>query len=187
MMKFLKIPVVAVLIAVLVVFISTTVSISIKLHNKCETVTDGFYSGVMQHGSLTGSIQKDLNNLCDIASEVIIVADNYGINTKKLSSSTGTLRHDISYRNYNISGIYLSYSEFYNALRDVQIELSNTGLSQRHVQYMTEATEQIIILKQRIENAGYNESVKTFYKKFDRFPVTLFANFFDVTYPEYFA
>ena len=186
-MNVFKKPAIAFLVAVLVVICSTTVTTSMKLNNKSEAITEGFYSGVKYQGVLNKSIYHALNELCDIATEVIVVADNYGISTKELRSTLDTLRQSISYRNSDIDNIYYCYANFYNSLRNVQIDLSNTGLSQRHIEYMTTATGQIILLKQDIEQSAYNESVAKFYKKFDRFPVNIFANLFEIEYPEYFA
>ena len=49
-MDFFKKPAVAVILSLIVIFASTLISVSAKLNNKCDKVTDGFYSGVRYKG-----------------------------------------------------------------------------------------------------------------------------------------
>ena len=182
-MKILKHPVIAVLLTILIVFCSTAVSISVKLNNKCESIIDGFYDD--KPGAT--SIYSDLCSIHELAGEVMLVAQNYGVDTRELAESIAELKSEIGYRNEDIGDIYSDYTWFYSSLRAVEIELSGIVLSQRHMEYMTAASEQIAQLKTSIDNSDYNDSVRNFYKKFDRFPVNAFADIFDVEYPEYFA
>lgn len=186
-MKIFKYPFVAVFTAIFIVLSSTIITSSIKLNNKCEGIIDGFYTGASQQASLMPSICTSLYQLCDVSSDIVAVADNYGVKTKDLSKAITSLRESISYRNTDIRNIYNIYEELYTSLRSVVFELSSKSLSQRHIEYITEATAQIATLKQNIDNAGYNESVKIFYKRFDKFPVKHFAEFFEIDYPELFA
>ena len=186
-MKLLKNPVIAVLLTVLIVLSSTIITTSVKLNNKCNAVIDEFYEGRLKQGIIYTSIYADICSMYELGSEVALVADNYGVNTKDLVNSINELKNELSYRNTDISDIYADYSWFYGSLRAVEIELSSIGLSQRHMEYMTTVSQQIAQLKYSIDNSSYNESVRTFYKKFDRFPVNIFAELFDIDYPEYFA
>lgn len=186
-MKALRNPLAALLLSVLVVLVSTTVSINVKLNNKCSKVIDGFYSGLVQDVALGGSIHTKLNELCGLAGDIALVAENYGIDTRALLSATDTLSVELAYRNDDIDSIYDCYEDMYNSLFAIVMKLSETGLSQRHIEFMSAASERINDIKTSIEKSGYNESVREFYKKFDRFPVNVFADFFDIDYPEYFA
>lgn len=186
-MKLLKNPIIAVLLTILIVFSSTVVSASVKLSNKCDAVIDGFYEGKLKQGIVYTSIYADICSMYELGSEVALVADNYGVKTKELVDSIAELKEELSYRNTDISDIYADYTWFYSSLRAVEIELSSIGLSQRHMEYMTAVSQQIAQLKFSIDSSDYNESVRSFYKKFDRFPVNFFADIFDVEYPEYFA
>ena len=186
-MKFFKNPIVAVLLAIVIIISSTAISITVKLNNKCNEVIDGFYYGTRLNGQLMKSVYYNLNDLCELTSNVIVIADNYGISTKELSEELKELRAEISYHNDDIDGIYEEYDSFYNALFAVLLELSNTGLSERHLEYMASASDQISAIRSNIENSGYNESVRNFHKKFNKFPVKIFAEIFDIDYPEFFA
>jgi len=186
-MKLLKNPIIAVLLTILIVIGSTIVSSSVKLSNKSDAIVDGFYEGKMKQGIVYTSIYADICSMYELGSEVALVADNYGVKTKELVDSIAELKNELSYRNTDISDIYADYTWFYSSLRAVEIELSTIGLSQRHMEYMTSVSQQIAQLKFSIDSADYNDSVRNFYKKFDRFPVNIFADIFDVEYPEYFA
>ena len=49
-MDFLKKRPVAIILALIIVVGSTLLSVNIKLGSKCQTITDGFYSGVTYNG-----------------------------------------------------------------------------------------------------------------------------------------
>lgn len=186
-MKFLKKPFVAVLLTIATVLCSTAISINIKLNNKCESIIDEFYEGGIAQGVVFDSTYGNLCSMYELAEEIVLVADNYGVDTRELSSSISTLKEALNYKNSDMSEIYSDYSDFYSSLRAVEIELSNIQLSQRHMEYMNSASGQISYLKSCVDNSNYNESLRTFYKKFDRFPVNVFADIFNIDYPEYFA
>ncbi len=186
-MKFLKKPFAAVLLSIIIVLCSTVISINVKLNNKCESLIDKFYEGGIEQGFVVDSIYGNLCRMYELAEEIVLVADNYGVDTRELSSNINALKETINYKNHDMSEIYSNYSDFYSSLRAVEIELSNIQLSQRHMEYMNSASEQISYLKSCVDDSNYNESVRTFYKKFDRFPVNIFADLFNIEYPEYFA
>lgn len=186
-MKFFKKPVSAILIALLIIFGVSSISISVKLSNKCADITEGFYYGIRQKGILYKSIYSCLDKLCALADEVVLVAGNYGIKTTELENSTEELRRHNSYGSEDIDDIYEAYAEFNSQLRAMEHQLSATGLSQRHIELMTNISAQIAQLRADIDMAGYNDSVRDFYKKYDRFPTNLFAEIFNIDYPEYFS
>ena len=186
-MKFFKNPIIAILLAIAIILSSTAISVTVKLNSKCNEVIDGFYYGTRVSGQLMKSVYYNLNDLCELTPNVIAIADNYGISTKELSTKLRELREEISYHNKDIDSIYEEYDAFYSALFAVLLELSDTGLSERHLEYMASASEQISAIRLSIDNSGYNESVRSFYKKFNKFPVKIFAELFDIDYPEFFA
>lgn len=186
-MKYLKKPVVALLVAVILVFSSTAISVNVKLGKKCDEVIEGFYYGVRYQGILRKPIYTCLDSLIEYSEEVVLIASNYGLDTREVSSSASELRREISFENHDIGDIYEEYESFYDALYSLMFELSAVELSQRHLELMRKYETEINCCKDDIENSCYNESVRSFYKKFDRFPVNIFAEVFDVDYPDYFA
>lgn len=186
-MKFLKKPFVAAVVCILVVLISSSVSISVKLNRECEKVVDYFYEGNIQGGLVVNSIYGEIVKMYELAENIVIIADNYGVDTRSLVSDIAELKEVLNYKNPDAGDIYNDFSEFYSNLWAVELELSNTQLSQRHLEYMHSASQEINSLKASIESSDYNSIVRTFYKRFDRFPVNIFAEIFDIEYPEYFA
>ena len=186
-MNFFKKPFVAVVLCVLVVICSSALTINSKLNKKYDAVIDSFYEGKISNGFVVDSIYGNIVNMYELADEIVIVADNYGVDTRSLVSSIADMREKLNFKNNDISEIYDAYTNFYNSLWGVEIELSGIQLSQRHMEYMSSAAEQIYNLKLSIENADYNETVNTFCKKYDRFPANIFLDMFNIGYPEYFA
>lgn len=186
-MSFFKKPFIAVLLCIIVVSVSTPVSICVKLNNKCEKVIDTFYEGGIQNGFIVNSIYGNIVKMYELADSIVPIADNYGIKTAELSHSIADIKDKVNYKNPDVDEIYDSYTDFYNNLWAVELELSNIQLSQRHLEYMHSASEEVYNLKQAIDNSSYNDTVNAFYKKFEHFPVNVFADIFDVDYPEYFA
>ena len=186
-MNLLKNPIIAVLLTILIVLSSTVISASVKLNNKCEAVIDDFYEGKMKQGIVYTSIYADVCSMYELAADVALVAENYGVKTTELVGYIAELKDELSYKNEDISEIYNDYTGLYSSLRAVEIELSGIMMSQSHVEFMTAASAQIAQLKQSIDSSDYNDNVRTFYKRLDRFPVSFFAELFDIEYPEYFA
>ena len=183
-MKFFKKPFVAFLICVLVVVISSAVTISTKLNNKCEEIIDSFY---VSTSSISTSIYADIVKMYELAEEVVVVADNYGVDTRELVKCITDIKDALNFKNPDTSEIYDAYTAFCSSLWTVEVALSDIQLSQRHAEYMNSASTQIYNLKVSVEGSDYNSRVKVFYKRFDRFPVNYFADTFDIEYPEYFA
>lgn len=182
-MKLLKKPLFAALLCILIVFTSTVISINVKLNNKCEAIIDSFYEGTIQQVPIYSNVVQ----LYEIAEDIILVAENYGIDTRALQSSIQNLRNELNFKNDDFSDIFSAYSSFTKELRSVEIALSSVELSHRHLEYMDAASKDIFELKTAIDASKYNDSVKAFYKKFDRFPTNIFAEIFDIDFPEYFA
>ena len=84
-MNFFKRPFVAVLLSALIVLCSTLVSINVKLESKCDAVSDIFYEGVRISGVDYPAMAEPMKQLCALTDDVILIANNYGIDTGELS------------------------------------------------------------------------------------------------------
>ncbi len=65
--------------------------------------------------------------------------------------------------------MYQTYSEFITALKDVEAQLHATGLSSRHEEAMSEYSDEIADCVDDINTACYNDSVREFLRKYDKF------------------
>ena len=186
-MKLLKKPVVAVLLTVLLGIGSTLLSADVKLSRACTRVVDGFYDGIRYKGEKHPAAAQAIRALCADAEQMVIIGDNYGIDTAPLSADTAALRQAVGFDNPDIAAVYAAFAPFYTKLKILENDLQHTGLSERHKEQMAEYSADIAENRSLIDSSGYNESVSTFLRKNDRFPTRQFANLFNITYPAYFA
>lgn len=186
-MDFFKKPAVAVILSLIVIFASTLISVSAKLNNKCDKVTDGFYNGVRYKGENHDAIAEEISSLCAVADEIVPIASNYGIDTSVLSDSNQRLRTLVSSGSRDIGSVYQVYSEFITALKDVETQLHATGLSRRHEEAMSEYSDEISDCVNDINTACYNDTVREFLRKNDKFPTSNWADLFGISFPEYFS
>ena len=182
-MKFFKNPVVAVLLTALLVVGSTLISADAKLSRACTRVIDGFYDGVKRQPAAAQAIRA----LCDDAEQMVIIGDNYGIDTSPLAADTAALRQTVGFDNPDIAAVYAAFAPFYTKLKVLENDLVHTDLSERHKEQMAEYSADIAQCRAQIDSSGYNESVSSFLRKNDRFPTRQFANLFNISYPAYFA
>ena len=186
-MKFLKNPFVAVLLSLLIVVVSTTLSIDLKLSRKAENVADGFYRGVRVSGSVRTPVASSLGDLCDAADQMTVIADNYGLDTGALRNGTEALRLSLGSRSGDAHAIYGEYSRFNQALLVLEDALARTDLSDRHSEQLEDLEDRIEDDREDIAKSGYNESVSAFLRRCDRFPTRQWADRFGIAYPSQFA
>ena len=182
-MKLLKKPVVAILLVALLVVGSTLLSADLKLSRACTRVTDGFYDGIKRQPSAAQAIRA----LCADAEQMVIIGDNYGIDTAPLSADTAALRQAVGFDNPDIAAVYAAFAPVYTKLKVLENDLQHTDLSERHKEQMAEFAEDIAQCRAQIDASGYNESVSSFLRKNRHFPTPQFAALFGIDYPAYFA
>ncbi len=186
-MKFFKKPAVAVLLAVLIVVVSTLVSVDVKLSRRAEKVAESFYDGVKVNGAVLTSVASGLNDLCEVGESLAVIADNYGLETGTLREEAEALRVSLRSRDGDPRLIYRDYARFNKELMVLEDALSGAGLSERHSEQFSELSARIAADRDQIANAGYNENVASFLRRFDRFPARQWAKLFGVEYPKQFA
>ena len=187
-MNFFKRPFVAVLLTVLIVVCSTLVSINVKLESKCDAVSDIFYEGVRISGVEYPAMAEPMKQLCALTDDIILIANNYGIDTGELSQRLDALELAMQYSADDVSYIGSCYGEYFKALRSVENQLQSTGLSERHQAAMDAYSAQIAECSGIIAQgaAGYNEKVRSFLKSYDKFPTSFWADVTGAWFPDYF-
>lgn len=187
-MKFLKRPFVAVVLSLLIVLCSTLVSINVKLQSKCDGVNDIFYKGVRISGVVYPPMAEPMKQLCALTDDIILIANNYGINTGELSRCLDNLELAIQYSANDVPYIGSCYGEYFKALRSVENQLQSTGLSERHQAAMDGYSSQIASGSETIAQgaAGYNEKVRAFLKSYNKFPTNFWAAVTGTSLPGYF-
>lgn len=187
-MNFFKRPIVAVVLSALIVVCSTLVSVNVKLQGKCDAVSDIFYDGVRISGVEYPAMDEPMKLLCTLTDDVILIANNYGIDTGELSQRLEDLERAMQYSDNDVNYVGSCYGEFFKALRSVENQLQSTGLSERHQVAMDEYSAQIASCSETIAQgaAGYNEKVRSFLKSNDKFPANFWAELTGTLFPGYF-
>ncbi len=158
-MKLLKKPVFAILLAAIIVFSSTFLTARSKLQKACAEITDGFYQGVVYNGYKRKSISGQLKNYSGAVSGLISIADNYDIDTSEVSNLNDELLSTLSEANGDISSMYRYYSALDTAVSSLERELSDTELSKRDSDGVTQYIATVDGVNSVIDESGYNESV----------------------------
>lgn len=183
-MKFLKNPVVAVLLSLATVISSTLISTNIKLGKRCDKVRDGFYEGVVYDGYAHKSIASHIKNICGAASGLAAVANNYDIDTSSLSNAVDMMKSGLS--NGSVSENYVLYYHLLSAFDDVERQLSAAPLSERDASGAEQYALTVKGACKAIDESGYNESVREFYRKQLCFPADVLGRLAGVDVPQLF-
>lgn len=182
----LKKPVTAILLAVLMIVLSTMLSGSLKLNAASKSVTDGFYNGVTYDGYKHNSIYSQLVNLCGAADGIVSLAANYEIDCSGVSNASDALKSSISTMHDHISSIYDSYSKLCSELSDIERNVDSLELSSRDADGMSQYFQTVANAMRVIDESGYNESVRNFRSSLG-FPADIFIYMCNVRCPEYFS
>ena len=187
-MNFFKRPFVAVVLSALIVVCSTLVSINVKLDSKCDAVSDIFYEGVRISGVEYPAMAEPMKQLCALTDDIILIANNYGIDTGALSQRLDALELAMQYSDDDVDYIGSCYGDYFKELRSVENQLQNTGLSERHQAVMDAYSVQIAECSGTIAQGavGYNEKVRSFLKSYDKFPTSFWADVTGTWFPGYF-
>ena len=183
-MKFFKNPVVAVLLSLAIVISSTLISTNIKLGKRCDKVSDGFYEGVTYGGYERKSIASHIKNICGAASGLVAVANNYGVDTASLSSAVEMMNSGLS--NGSASENYTLYYRLLSAFDKVEQQLAGEALSERDASGAEQYALTVKGACKAIDESGYNESVREFYRSQLRFPADILGRLAGVDVPQLF-
>ena len=187
-MGFFKNKTVAIILAVILVIASTLLATHVKLGNKVNDITEGFYNGINYDGYLHPSVFTQLKNISSSCLGISTIAMEYGIDTTSLNDARSHLETNLDGKEGNIKELYANYSDLTAVATQVINELKTKTLNERDQtgfsQYLTNYDGAIAT----IESSGYNESVSTFINgSYHSFPANILAKLSGVKAPAYFA
>lgn len=185
-MKYLKNPVIAVLLSAIIVLSSTFISAGAKLSKASDKVTEGFYQGVSYEGYKHKSISGQLENICGAVSGLMTIARNQGIDTAELSGLNSALSDSVSGKKDGVSAIHERYASLMDALYPMLNELSASPLTERDENGSKEYMVTIMGAEKVIDESGYNETVQEFLKDMSGFPMNFFISVTGTRLPETF-
>ena len=186
-MSFFKKPVVAVILAALIVICSTLLSVNLKLGDECRDIIDGFHDGVLVDGVLMPSIASQLRTIRGNADEIAYIAGTYGLDTEELKWAADDLRYGLLYSEAEASYLYYCYEELLDELRNIEKQLGESAVSGQDKELLSGYFDGIESAQQLIESSGYNETVRQFNREQLRFPADILGELAGVDFPELFT
>ncbi len=178
-MKFFKNPVVAVLLALLIVLASTLVNVHVKYGKLCRSVTDEFYA--------EAGIADQLSSIRMDAAVLAKVAERNGIDAKELTNAANHLQDLLSQTGVSAGRVFRCYDELRVELVSAEQKLLGVALSDTDAITVSDCISRIQNAASAISASPYNETVRSFLAKYDRFPTHMLARLANVSIPEVFA
>ena len=184
-MKLFKKPVFAVFLAIVVVFASTLINTNVKFGRKCRAVSDQFFAPTVTRGTPEISIAEALEVICTEAETLAVVADRCEADASAVRNDVSNLRRSIQIENFY--GIRSSYAALRSALTTLLGQLTQADLDKQNAETVTQCTASLSDAQNAIAASGYNDTVRSFLRRYDHFPTDLLAKLAGVDMPETFS
>ena len=186
-MKFFRKPVVAVIIALVVVWASTLLSFQIRFGDKCQEITDGFIDGVYYNGELQPSLASRLTSIIDSVKEIKEIAELSEIDTDDLDEQAEYLENALRYSANDADYVYYCYEDLTAELKNVKKDLSSAELAPELKAKLSSLYSAIQSEEDAFDTSGYNESVREFLREYNKFPANELYWHTNVMMPSYFS
>ena len=186
MKKFLSNPVVAMLIAVVVVIASVLINTKVRFGPICENVREGFDLGI---GS-EAAIASELKTLCNAAERLTILAgqnDTAADEAGELESCIEEMRLQLANEDRPLHALYTCYETILRDCFALESALARLPLSEADTESLSAAQHDAASAKAAIDDSSYNDSVYSFQKRYHHFPTVQLAGLAGVSMPELFA
>ncbi|MGE4353053.1 MAG: hypothetical protein AB7D36_03080 [Oscillospiraceae bacterium] len=184
MSLFAKRPV-ALLCALAVVVTSTAAGAKLSMEKDSRDIEEMFYSGVEYDGYVHKSIYSQITQRSDAANGLLSIAKNYGLDTEYTALKTA--RDNLDYTS-GITFYYYSDQELATAFDNLREALSNCDLSERDAEAVENYASIFSNAGNVIDNAGYNEAVREFYRDdVYTFPAEFFYDNLSIDTPDYYG
>ena len=186
-MKIFRNPIFAVVLCAILILCSTLLSVHIHFGAKCDQVKDMLFTGVESNGYARKGIATHLENTAASASGLATIARNYDIDTEDVEMAVDAVQMGLRYSMDYASYLHHEYTELGKAVNALADQLQRVELSERDADGVQQYLDTIAGAKKAIDEAGYNDQVREFLRKYDRFPTKTLAALAGVSMPEYFA
>ena len=184
MKKILSRPSVAFLIAVLVVIATILLQTRFRFGKICGSVNDQFY-----HDGQDGtSIASELGNLADAAEILAGLAHLYDLDeSRDVMDVIGSLREQLRLESSDTGTIHDLYKALLSDTFMLETLLSRQELSDTDAETFSSAQHNAALAKAAIDESGYHDTVRTFLKRYDRFPTNGLASLVGIKMPQVFS
>lgn len=178
-MKFFKNRAVAIILCVLMVLGSTLLNTRVKFGRQCRNVEQSFYDA--------GGISEQLELIRSKAGFLADMAEAKGLDTSSLRNASQALEDKLGQRRLDITGIHSCYEALDRELKNVETKLITSSLTDQEAETFSSSLELIHNAQAKLSTATYNETVRSFCRRNDRFPTNILAKLAGVSLPEEFA
>lgn len=178
-MKFFKNPVVALILALVLVLGSTIMNVHFKFGALCRNVSEELYA--------ENGIAQQLQSIRSDAAVLATVAERNGITPAGLTRAADELQSVLSQGRLGAGGIYRYYDALLAEITSARQELLSAGLNDADAETVNGCFARIDKARDAISSSDYNELVRSFLDKYDHFPANFLGRFADIQWPETFT
>ncbi len=186
MKKFLSNPVVAMLIAIVVVIASVLINTKVRFGPICENVSEIFDLGI---GS-EAAIASELKTLCNAAEKLTILARQNAVagdEADELEDCIEMMRLQLNSENRPMHALYSNYELMLRDCFALESALARLPLSEADAESLSTAQHEAAAAKAAIDESSYNDRVRSFQKRYNHFPTVQLAGLAGISMPELFA
>ena len=166
------------LLALVLILGSTLLNVHCKFGALCQDVTDGLYA--------EDGIAAQLETIRVETAAIIAVAERNGIDAGSLSEAADELQSVLSQRQFGTGYLFRCYDKLRVELISAEQNLLG-ALSETDLQTVTDCLERIQAAQRLISSSSYNDVVRGFLARYDRFPTRLLAKLAGVRMPAVFG
>ena len=184
MKKPLSNPSIAALIAVIVVISTILLQTRFRFGKICDDVNEQFYHDSRDRSS----IASELGNLADAAEVLSGLAHLYDLDEAQEAMNTiGSLREHLRLESNDISVIHELYKTLLSETFTLESLLARQELNGTDVEIFSSAQHAAAEAKAAIDASEYHNTVRTFLKRYDRFPTSGLASLVGLKMPQVFS
>lgn len=178
-MKILKNPVVAGVLAAVLIIGALLLNTRIKFGKQCREVSEKLYE--------SGSIAAQLDELCVDASAIAAIAEQHSLDISRMNQAVDALRQALSQHSTHAADLFADYTAVRTELNTLTAKLMGLGIGTEDSQAVVTLQVKIQEIQDRISASDYNPAARAFLQQYDRFPTGLLAKLAGVSMPEEFA
>ncbi|MBR0160686.1 MAG: hypothetical protein IJQ02_05325 [Oscillospiraceae bacterium] len=173
----------ALILTIVLVIFSTLLNTHIRLGRISDSVSDSFYASNSET-----PIAEGLRTLAGAAERLATLGEEYRPSeAEETKENVEMLRTLLRYESASPATLSYYYSSLLSNCFTLESVLVQTDLNESQEEMLSEAMHDAAEAKAAIDASSYNERVRTFTKRYDRFPTNLLAGLAGVSYPVLFT
>ena len=181
MKKLLESPIFALVLAVVVMFGTMLVSTKVDFGKKCRSVTGEFYTASEDSSP---AVATELRNFCAAAEQVALTAEQNGLpEAGSALQQVDDLRNLLYQQTDDLASVNKVYQALLSSTYSLESTLARAELTGSQAEALASAQHDAAAAKAAIDASGFNDSVRSFLKKYQKFPTVGLAGMVGVNMP----